>query len=83
MTRKLHEALVCVGEAADLTIREDEMADFTRLAHGGLSANLCEALVKIGGEDGLGFSSDFTGSPTCRWSSRHTASGWPRPSSQP
>lgn len=63
MTRKLYAALVCAGEAADLTIREDEIADFTRFAHGGLSANLCEALVKIGGEDGPGFSSDFTGSP--------------------
>ncbi|RPK93177.1 MULTISPECIES: hypothetical protein [Streptomyces] len=50
-------------EAADLSIRDDELADFTRFALGGLSANLCEALVKIGGEDGPGFSFDFTWSP--------------------
>ncbi|BFP52875.1 MULTISPECIES: hypothetical protein [unclassified Streptomyces] len=63
VTRKLYAALICAREAADLTIRDDELADFTRFAHGGLSANLCEALVKIGGEDGPGFSFDFTWSP--------------------
>ncbi|MFE3380790.1 hypothetical protein [Streptomyces anulatus] len=63
VTRKLYAALICAREAADLTIRDDELADFTRFAHGGLSANLCEALVKIGGEDGSGFSFDFTWSP--------------------
>ncbi|MFI0931187.1 hypothetical protein ACH4RG_05545 [Streptomyces sp. NPDC021019] len=63
VTRKLYAALICAREAADLSIRDDELADFTRFALGGLSANLCEALVKIGGEDGPGFSFDFTWSP--------------------
>lgn len=63
VTRKLYAALICAREAADLSLREDELADFTRFAPGGLSANLCEALVKIGGEDGPGFSFDFAWSP--------------------
>ncbi|WP_405389138.1 hypothetical protein OG596_15160 [Streptomyces sp. NBC_01102] len=60
VTRRLYAALICAREAADLTLRHDELADFSRFTPGGLSANLCEALVKIGGEDGPGFSLDFT-----------------------
>ncbi|MFJ2583526.1 hypothetical protein [Streptomyces sp. NPDC087538] len=60
VTRGLYAALICAREAADLTLQRDELADFSRFTPGGLSANLCEALVKIGGDEGPGFSVDFT-----------------------
>ncbi|MGW7595536.1 hypothetical protein, partial [Streptomyces rubiginosohelvolus] len=60
VTRGLYAAMICASVGADLTLRRDEMSDFSEFTPGGLSANLCEALVKIGGEDGPGFSLDFT-----------------------
>jgi hypothetical protein len=59
-SRRLYAALVCAREAADLSVRNNELADFAPYVPGGLSANFCEALVKIGGDDGPGFSMDFT-----------------------
>ncbi|WP_406731776.1 hypothetical protein [Streptomyces sp. NBC_01794] len=60
VSRRLYAALICAREAADLSLRNDELADFARYVPAGLSANLCEALVKIGGDGGPGFSMDFT-----------------------
>lgn len=59
VSRRLYAALVCAREAADASLRDDEVADFAPYVAGGLSANLCEALVRIGGDAGPGFSFDF------------------------
>ncbi|MFD5199804.1 hypothetical protein ACFWM7_06500 [Streptomyces sp. NPDC058375] len=63
VTRTLYTALGCAREAAGRTIRDDGLVDFARFAPGGLSVNLCEAFVKIGGDDVPGFSFGFTWSP--------------------
>ncbi|CAM5349811.1 hypothetical protein SALBM135S_09227 [Streptomyces alboniger] len=60
VTRTLYGAVVCAGQAADNSLRTDSLEDFSLYANVGLSANLCEALVKIGGEGESGFSLDFT-----------------------
>ena len=59
VSRRLYAALVCAREVADISLRNDEVADFAPFVPGGLSANLCEALVRIGGHEGPGFSFDF------------------------
>ncbi|MDX3325302.1 hypothetical protein PV405_11570 [Streptomyces sp. ME02-6979-3A] len=60
VSRRLYAALVCAREAAETSLRDDAVADFAPYVPGGLSANLCEALVRIGGDEGPGFSLDFT-----------------------
>ncbi|MEU6016510.1 hypothetical protein ABZ826_21320 [Streptomyces sp. NPDC047515] len=61
VSRRLYEALTCAREAADLSLRDDEVADLAPYVPAGLSVNLCEALVKIGGDEGPGFSLDKMG----------------------
>ena len=60
VSRRLYAALVCAREAAETSLRDDAVADLAPYVPGGLSANLCEALVRIGGDEGPGFSLDFT-----------------------
>ncbi|MGW8553562.1 hypothetical protein [Streptomyces tubercidicus] len=60
VTRCLYAALVCAHRAADSSLRTESLEDFAVYANAGLSANLCEALVKIGGDRTAGYSFDFS-----------------------
>ncbi|MFH8633386.1 hypothetical protein ACH4CC_26535 [Streptomyces lydicus] len=60
VTRCLYAALVCADQAATNSLGTDSLEDFAAYANVGLSANLCEALVKIGGDRAAGYSFDFS-----------------------
>jgi hypothetical protein len=53
VSRRLYAGIWCAHQAAERTVREDSLDDFARYeyAAAGVSANLCEALVRIAGEE--------------------------------
>ncbi|MEU2222025.1 hypothetical protein [Streptomyces sp. NPDC018347] len=51
VSRRLYAGVVCAQKAAMRSVREDQLVDFAQFAPAGLSANLCEALVRIAGEE--------------------------------
>ncbi|MGW7492739.1 hypothetical protein ACWGKA_00225 [Streptomyces luteogriseus] len=51
VSRRLYAGVVCAQKAAMQSVREDSLVDFAQFAPAGLSANLCEALVRIAGEE--------------------------------
>ncbi|WP_030409080.1 hypothetical protein [Streptomyces albus] len=63
VTRRLYASVLCAREAAAASVAADELQDFLGYTGVGLSANLCEALVKISGEKRDGFSLAFAWSP--------------------
>ncbi|MFD5817978.1 hypothetical protein [Streptomyces sp. NPDC127038] len=70
VSRMLFAGVTCARFVAEQTLGEDSVSHFEHLDSAGLSANLCEALVKIAGEERRGFSLAFA------WSSE-------RPMEQP
>ncbi|MEU8955636.1 hypothetical protein AB0C93_15170 [Streptomyces sp. NPDC048518] len=63
VSRRLYAGVVCARQAAARSLEHDSLDDFDRYTSAGLSANLCESLVKIGGEESRGFSMSFAWSP--------------------
>ncbi|MEU1785895.1 hypothetical protein ABZ553_08485 [Streptomyces sparsogenes] len=63
VSRRLYAGVVCARRAAELTVANDSLDDFGLYTAAGLSANLCEALVKISGEARSPFSLHFAWSP--------------------
>ncbi|MGW5444960.1 hypothetical protein [Streptomyces asiaticus] len=63
VSRRLYAAVFCARRAAELTVENDSLVDFGQYTGAGLSANLCEALVKISGEARSPFSLHFAWSP--------------------
>lgn len=63
VSRILYAGILCARDAAEYALRTDDLSHFERYAPTGLSANLCEALVKIGGRDGQSFDLRFDWSP--------------------
>ncbi|MEU6761590.1 hypothetical protein ABZ916_03600 [Streptomyces sp. NPDC046853] len=59
VSRTLFAGVTCARAAADETLRQDSLSDFALYAGAGLSANLCEALVRIAGEERRQFSMAF------------------------
>ncbi|GAA1882107.1 hypothetical protein [Streptantibioticus ferralitis] len=59
VSRRLYAATWCAYQAAERTIREDTLDDFAQYAAVGLSANLCEALVRIAGDEARGYELSF------------------------
>lgn len=70
VSRMLYAGVTCARAAADSTLARNSVPHVEHMAGAGLSANLCEALVKIAGEDRRDFSLSFS------WSSE-------RPMEQP
>ncbi|GGP71253.1 hypothetical protein GCM10010278_56170 [Streptomyces melanogenes] len=70
VSRMLYAGVACARAAADSTLAGDSVPHVEHMAGAGLSANLCEALVKIAGEERRDFSLAFA------WSSE-------RPMEQP
>jgi hypothetical protein len=70
VSRMLFAGVTCARFVAEETLAEDSVSHFEHLDSAGLSANLCEALVKIAGEERRDFSLAFA------WSSE-------RPMEQP
>ncbi|MCT9107871.1 hypothetical protein N4G69_19885 [Streptomyces mirabilis] len=70
VSRMLYAGVTCARTAAEETLADDSVPHFEHLTRAGLSANLCEALVKIAGEERRDFSLAFA------WSSE-------RPMEQP
>ncbi|MDT6984962.1 hypothetical protein ACFSUJ_20595 [Streptomyces lusitanus] len=66
VSRTLFAGVTCARAAAEETLERDSLTDFAPYAEAGLSANLCEALVKIAGEERRGFSFAFAWSPEVR-----------------
>ncbi|WP_445518334.1 hypothetical protein [Streptomyces sp. NEAU-174] len=63
VSRQLYAGVYCAYRAAEITVENDSLADFGLYTAAGLSANLCEALVKISGEARSAFSMHFAWSP--------------------
>jgi hypothetical protein len=63
VSRTLYAGVACAYSAAQQTVARDSLADFEPYVHAGLSANLCEALVRIAGEERRDFSLSFAWSP--------------------
>lgn len=59
VSRRLYAGVVCAHQAAERSVAADSLDDFARYAHAGLSANLCEALVRIAGEERRGYELSF------------------------
>ncbi|MEU9448078.1 hypothetical protein [Streptomyces sp. NPDC048277] len=63
VSRRLYAGVKLAQRAALTAVRDDSLSDFDLFTLHGLSANLCEALVRIGGEEGRGYSFKFDWSP--------------------
>ncbi|KOT32337.1 hypothetical protein ADK41_30080 [Streptomyces caelestis] len=63
VSRVLFAGVTCARVAADESLERDSLADFARFIEAGLSANLCEALVRIAGEERRGYSLSFAWAP--------------------
>jgi hypothetical protein len=63
VSRTLYAGVACAYSAAEATVARNSLADFEPYVHAGLSANLCEALVRIAGEEQRDFSLSFAWSP--------------------
>ncbi|MET8247853.1 hypothetical protein ABZV31_27695 [Streptomyces sp. NPDC005202] len=59
VSRMLFAGVTCARAAAEETLTRDSLDGFARYTGAGLSANLCEALVKIAGEEQRSFSLAF------------------------
>jgi hypothetical protein len=59
VSRMLYAGVTCAHRAAELTLTRDSVPPTEHMAGAGLSANLCEALVKIAGEEQRDFSLSF------------------------
>ncbi|MEW2401585.1 hypothetical protein [Streptomyces sp. NPDC046862] len=66
VSRMLFAGVTCAYAAAEETLARDSLADFEGYTGAGLSANLCEALVKIAGEERRAFSLAFDWSSELR-----------------
>ncbi|MET9368269.1 hypothetical protein ABZY00_10525 [Streptomyces griseoflavus] len=63
VSRTLFAGVTSARAAADETLERDSLTDFMPLARAGLSANLCEALVKMAGEERRQYALSFAWSP--------------------
>ncbi|MFG3033998.1 hypothetical protein ACGFZJ_36540 [Streptomyces sp. NPDC048253] len=63
VSRMLFAGVTCAYAAAEETLTRDSLDGFGRYIGAGLSANLCEALVRIAGEEQRSFSLAFDWSP--------------------
>ncbi|MCX4882180.1 MULTISPECIES: hypothetical protein [unclassified Streptomyces] len=63
VSRMLFAGVTCAHAAAEETLTRDSLDGFGRYIGAGLSANLCEALVRIAGEEQRSFSLAFDWSP--------------------
>ncbi|MGW2790790.1 hypothetical protein ACWC9H_12800 [Streptomyces sp. NPDC001251] len=63
VSRMLFAGVACARFVAEATLAEDSVPHFEHLGNAGLSANLCESLVKIAGEERRDFSLAFAWSP--------------------
>ncbi|MGP2435680.1 hypothetical protein [Streptomyces sp. JW3] len=63
VSRVLFAGVTCARAAADASLAQDGLTDFAPYAEAGLSANLCEALVKIAGEECRDYSLSFSWFP--------------------
>ncbi|MFE4989921.1 hypothetical protein ACFRH4_01015 [Streptomyces mirabilis] len=63
VSRMLYAGVTCARFVAEETLAEDSVSHFEHLDSAGLSANLCESLVKIAGEERRDFSLAFAWSP--------------------
>ncbi|MDT0422985.1 hypothetical protein [Streptomyces evansiae] len=59
VSRMLYAGVTCAHEAAELTLAQDSVPRVEHMSGAGLSANLCEALVRIAGEERRVFSLAF------------------------
>lgn len=59
VSRMLYAGVTCAHEAAELTLAQDSVPRVEHMSGAGLSANLCEALVRIAGEERRDFSLAF------------------------
>ncbi|MFJ4755617.1 hypothetical protein [Streptomyces sp. NPDC088763] len=59
VSRMLYAGVACAHQAAELTLAQDSVPHVENMASAGLSANLCEALVKMSGEERRDFSLSF------------------------
>ncbi|MFI6804458.1 hypothetical protein ACIBO6_05500 [Streptomyces luteogriseus] len=59
VSRMLYAGVTCAHAAAEGALADDSVPHFEHLTRAGLSANLCEALVKIAGEERRDFSMAF------------------------
>lgn len=59
VSRMLYAGVACARAAAQETLNRDSLADFGLYTEAGLSANLCESLVRMAGEERRTFSMDF------------------------
>ncbi|MEV1026785.1 hypothetical protein [Streptomyces sp. NPDC050264] len=59
VSRTLFAGVTCARTAADETLRRGSLTDFASYGGAGLSANLCEAMVRIAGEQRRAFSLSF------------------------
>lgn len=59
VSRMLFAGVTCARAAAEETLTRDSLDGFGRYVRAGLSANLCEALVRIAGEEQRSFSLAF------------------------
>lgn len=59
VSRMLYAGVTCAHRAAELTLAGDSVPHVEYMADAGLSANLCEALVRIAGEERRDFSLSF------------------------
>ncbi|AXK32117.1 hypothetical protein DVA86_05055 [Streptomyces armeniacus] len=58
VSRRLWAGVYCARQAAEQAVRDDTLDHFAEFAPAGLSANLCEALVRIAGDERRPY--DFT-----------------------
>ncbi|MFD9876640.1 hypothetical protein, partial [[Kitasatospora] papulosa] len=63
VSRLLYAGVACARQAADEALAVGSLAGFERFVGAGLSANLCEALIKIAGEERRGFGLGYAWSP--------------------
>lgn len=63
VSRTLYAGILSARDAAEHALKTNDLSLFERFAPTGLSANLCEALVKIGGKEGRDFDLRFNWSP--------------------
>ncbi|MEU5402627.1 hypothetical protein ABZ348_25375 [Streptomyces sp. NPDC005963] len=63
VSRMLYAGVACARDAAAEAVSGGSLNGFERYTGAGLSANLCEALVRIAGEERRGFSLSYAWSP--------------------
>ncbi|WP_030902875.1 hypothetical protein [Streptomyces sp. NRRL F-5126] len=78
VTRRMHAAVAATLTAAEHTAGTDDVSPFAAGAEQGVSADLCEALAAIGGNDGRGSGPSHGFALSFVWSPR-----WPAPAVAP